>query len=69
MTGSQGRHSPEASWGQEPQTTVSPFLHTAFAQPWGCLPERQAVGVGTPSCLLQDRPFPGIFSREGGAHV
>lgn len=64
-SGRRGRRSPEARWGQEPQTTVSSFLHAASAQPWGCLPGRQGVGVGTPSHLLQDRPLPGIFGQAG----
>lgn len=31
LVGARGRHSPEAGWGQEPQTAVSSFLHAASA--------------------------------------
>lgn len=63
--GAWGRHSPEALWGQEPQTTVSSCLRPASAQPWRCLPGRRGVRVGTPRHLPQDRPLPGILAWGG----
>lgn len=55
-----GRAQARGQSGQQPQTTVPSFLHTASAWPRGCLLGRQGVEVGTPSHFLQDRPLPGI---------
>lgn len=62
LVGARGRHSPEDSWGQEPQTTLSSFLHAASTGLGvACWEGKGGAGVGTPSHLLQDRPLPSIL--------
>lgn len=67
-SGSQGKAQPRGRLGPR-ATDRSVFISPRrLRRPWGCLPGRQGAGVGTPSHLLQNRPLPGIFGREGGAH-